>query len=149
MILNIVWVEDVETTKKAMWYNIEPEIRNLGIEFNIEWFKNGSNVSKYIAQKNGARGKVGEENEEKVVHLMFVDYNLDEEIEEGQTKGLNGKWVIVDTRKHDNELPILFYSSNNDIELEKLIKDEYKVWFSHRDDFIDELLRLLKKEFLF
>lgn len=146
-ILNVLWVEDVERNKKAIWYNLEPELGSLDIEFIIDWQNSGRYAATLVRDRNRNRGRVGFPDTNDMVQLMLVDYNLEETLKPGQIIGIDGASVIRETRLHDNDLPILFYSSNNEVDLANLIEGENMVYSSHRDNIIAEIIRLLKMHF--
>jgi len=145
--LNVVWVEDVKASKSAIWYSLQPDVEDLGFQFNITYYDSGKDIATSISATNGLRGKDGY-NEENIVHLMLVDYNLEETQEENQISGIDGRAVIIETRACDHEIPILFYTGNTLVDLQKLVDGEHNVYCAHRDDINAVAIRILKEHFI-
>lgn len=146
-ILNVVWVEDVKASKNAIWYSLQPDVEDLGIEFNISYYDSGKDIASCISATNNQRGKDGFDDS-NITHLMLVDYNLAETVQENQVSGIDGKAVIIETRACDHEIPILFYTGNTMVDLLNIIDGEHNVYCAHRDDINSVAIRLLKEHFL-
>lgn len=72
--------------------------------------------------------------------IVMMDHNLEDVT-------INGANLITEIRFHNNELPIIFYSSEMGPELIAMVDGYDEVYTSPRNDTQDELLRLIKNKF--
>ncbi len=125
--LKVLWVEDDLNFGNSIHFRIGDDCNEMGIELeDPELLQNGNYVWDTIRDLKP--------------DIIMMDHNLED-------VRINGSNVIVEIRFLDNETPIIFYSSEMDGRLMKLVEGENKVYTSTRADVHSELLRLIRKEF--
>ena len=72
--------------------------------------------------------------------IIMMDHNLSD-------VRINGANLITEIRFHNNDTPIIFYSSEMDEKLMELVEGHDNVVTSTRGDVHSELIRLVKEKF--
>jgi CheY-like chemotaxis protein len=122
--LKILWVDDNVTFGPSIHVRIKSEVVKLGFNLaEIETLQNGKYVWDTVRDWKP--------------DIIMMDHNLDD-------VKINGANLIIEIRFHNNETPIIFYSSEMDDKLISLIDDEVRVYPSTRDDVGAELLHLIQ-----
>ena len=122
--LKVLWVEDDLNFADSIHLRIKREVTKLGFEFSsVEKLTNGNNVSDTVRDWQP--------------NIIMMDHNLDNIL-------INGANLIIQIRFQNHETPIIYYSSEMDQRLIKLVQNENKVFPSSRDNVADEILKLLQ-----
>lgn len=125
--LKVLWVEDEDNYPDSINYRLENELNALSVNItNIEIIKTGRDV--WIMVRDWKPD------------IVMMDHNLEDVT-------INGANLITEIRFHNNELPIIFYSSEMGPELIAMVDGYDEVYTSPRNDTQDELLRLIKNKF--
>lgn len=125
--LKILWVEDDVNFGPSIHFRIEDNVRDLGLEFQEpELLQNGNFVWDTVRDLKP--------------DIIMMDHNLED-------VNTNGALLTTEIRFHNNETPIIYYSSEMGPKLMELVKGESNVFTSTRSDVSVELLRLLTNKF--
>lgn len=121
-----IWIEDIVKYVDTLLYNLKPDFD----DFKVDFISDTHDSGKFIVDVARAID----------VDMVLVDYNL--------PNGINGDDVIKIIRSfpHNDETPIIFYSSNMDAEgLQKLLIGVKNVTCCHRDSLGDEIIRVIRE----
>ncbi len=124
--LKILWIEDDPTFPGSVTYRMKGSLRSLDITFQEEILNNGLHVWETVRDWKP--------------DIIMMDHNLED-------VSVNGANLIVQIRFHDNDTPIIFYSSEMGANLIEMIDDHNEIYTSPRGDVSDELLRLIQSKF--
>lgn len=125
--LKILWVEDDEKFGPSIHFRIEDSL-----------IQNGIKLTEPILLGNGEG--VWETVRDLEPDIIMMDHNLEDVI-------INGANLVIEIRFHNNETPIIFYSSEMGEKLSNLVKNENEVYISKRADVHSELERLISDRF--
>lgn len=126
--LKILWVEDDEKFGPSIHYRIEDDLAKKGI-------------SLLYPQLLGSGEGVWETVRDWEPDIIMMDHNLEDVT-------INGANLVVEVRFHNNDTPIIFYSSEMGVKLANLVKSENEVYISKRADVHSELERLIENKFI-
>lgn len=122
--IRLLWVDDDIEFGPSIHFRIIEDALKLGFEFEEpETLEGGEYVWDTVRDWKP--------------DIIMMDHNLDD-------VRLNGANLIIEIRFHNTNTPIVFYSSEMDDKLIKLVEDEANVYPSIRDDVGAELLKLLQ-----
>lgn len=125
--LKILWVEDDPNFPDSVKYRIRRKLKSLKISIDDPTIEsNGRFVWEIIRDLKP--------------EIIMMDHNLEDVV-------INGANLIVQIRFHENDTPIIFYSSEMGPELIEMVDGENEVYTSPRGDVADELLRLITNKF--
>lgn len=130
--LNILWVEDTETYFEETKEILEGIAEEEGITINFEYIRDGNEFFEKF--KNNEKGF-------KLYDIFFIDYSL--------SSGIVGSQLIADLRMKKFNSDILFYSSDKEDEIRKIIEKNmgsYEgVYVANRESFDDKSYLLISK----
>lgn len=130
--LNIKWIEDSQDWYEAQKEIIDEELEKVGLMANIDYSDNGESVLQAI--DNQGQGF-------KKFDIFLIDYNLSERVQ--------GNKIITKLRSTNIDVDILFYSSDNEGEIRRLIINDlgsYEgVYIANRDNFLDKAIKIIEK----
>ena len=130
--LNILWVEDTAAYFEETKEILETFAEDNGISINFHYIQDVVEVFEKI--KNN-------ENGFKLYDIFFIDYSL--------SSGIEGDKLISDLRAKNLDSDILFYSSDKESEIKKIIeKDIFSyegVYVANKDNFDDKSNWLINK----
>lgn len=130
--LNILWVEDTAT-----YYEVTKEILKIyaednGISLKFHYIQDVNEFFERI--KNNEKGF-------RLYDIFFIDYSL--------SSGIVGSQLITDLRAKNIDSDILFYSSDKESEIRRIIEEDigsYEgVYVANRDNFDDKSYLLINK----
>ena len=125
--LKLLWVEDDEKFGPSIHFRIEDGLLSNGIKLSEpQLLKSGDGVWETV--------RIWQPD------IIMIDHNLEDVL-------INGANLVVEIRLHDNDLPIIFYSSEMDEKLANLVVNENQVYTSKRADVHSELERLIFRLF--
>lgn len=125
--LKVLWVEDDIKFGPSIHYRIEDELKEVEITLATpELLTDGKDVWVMVRDWKP--------------NIIMMDHNLED-------VKINGANLIVEIRFHDHDTPIIYYSSEMDDRLKKLVEGEHKVYICSRPDVPSELIRLIKEHF--
>jgi hypothetical protein len=125
--LRVLWVEDDASYPESMHLRTKKELANIGIELLYP-----------IVLTDGEF--VWDTVRDHDPEVIFIDHNLED-------VRVNGANLIVEIRFHNNETPIIYYSSEMCDLLMKLVEKEHKVHTALRQDLHSDIVRIIKQEF--
>lgn len=126
--INILWVEDDEKFGPSIHFRIEDELKKMKIELEEpELLQDGKHVWDSVRDLQP--------------DIIMMDHNLQDVL-------VNGANLIIEIRFHNNETPIIFYSSEMGPMLINMVQGENEVYTCPRKDVSTELLRLIKEKFI-
>lgn len=130
--LNILWVEDTATYYEETKEILETFAEDNGISIKFHYIQDVVEFFERI--KNN-------ENGFKLYDLFFIDYSL--------SSGIEGDKLITDLRTRNMDSDILFYSSDKESEIKKIIEKDilsYEgVYVANKDNFDDKSYWLINK----
>lgn len=130
--LNILWVEDTATYYEETKEILEIFAEDNGISINFQYIQDVMEFFERI--KNN-------ENGFKLYDIFFIDYSL--------SSGIEGDKLISDLRARNLDSDILFYSSDKESEIKKIIEKDilsYEgVYVANKDNFDDKSYWLINK----
>jgi DNA-binding response OmpR family regulator len=123
--LRILFIEDEPGFPESVLFRIHQELKDFGVEYEEpEILTDGEYVWETVRDWKP--------------HIIMMDHNL-------ENVKINGANLIIEIRFHNNETPIIFYSSEMDQRLMNLVDDEPEVYPSTREDVNTELLAQIKR----
>ena len=125
--LTVLWIEDDSSYPESMHLRVKKELASLDLEFD-----------KPIVLTDGEY--VWETVRDYQPDIIFIDHNLED-------VKVNGANLIIVIRFHNNETPIIYYSSEMSDKLMKLVEKEHKVHTALRQDLHSDLIRIISQEF--
>lgn len=130
--LNILWVEDTATYYEETKEILEAFAEDNGISLKFHYIQD---VNKFFEKiKNNEKGF-------KLYDIFFIDYSL--------SSGIVGSQLISDLRSKNMDSDILFYSSDKESEIRKIIEEDIGsfegVYVANRDNFDDKSYLLINK----
>lgn len=125
--LKILWVEDDPNFPGSVKFRIKKFLNDNDIQFDEEFLTNGAFVWDIVRDWKP--------------DIIMMDHNLDDVT-------INGANLIIEIRFHNNDTPIIFYSSEMDERLAQIAKLDDNIFISSRGDVPDELVRLILNKFL-
>jgi|SRR5665647_995987 len=125
--LTVLWIEDDSSYPESMHLRVKKELASLDLEFDNP-----------IVLTDGEF--VWETVRDHQPDIIFVDHNLED-------VKVNGANLIIVIRFHNNETPIIYYSSEMSDKLMKLVEKEHKVHTALRQDLHSDLIRIISQEF--
>lgn len=130
--LNILWVEDTETYFEETKEILEGIAEEDGITINFEYIRDGKEFFEKF--ENNEKGF-------KLYDIFFIDYSL--------SSGIVGSQLIANLRMKKFNADILFYSSDKEDEIRKIIEENigsYEgVYVANRESFDDKSYLLISK----
>lgn len=125
--LKILWVEDDDKFGPSIHFRIEDDLtkKNITLE-EPELLQSGDGVWETVRDLQP--------------DIIMMDHNLEDVI-------INGANLVVEIRFHNNDTPIIFYSSEMGAKLANLVANENEVYTSTRADVHSELERLILSSF--
>ena len=125
--LTILWVEDDEKFGPSIHFRIEDSLLENGIKLTEpQILTNGNGVWETV--------RIWEPD------IIMMDHNLEDVI-------INGANLIIEIRLHNEDIPIIFYSSEMDEKLANLVINEEEIYISKRADVHAQLERLIAEKF--
>jgi DNA-binding response OmpR family regulator len=125
--LKILWVEDDGTYPASVHLRTKRELTLLKIELDDPIILTSGHY-------------VWETVRDEKPDIILIDHNLEDVM-------INGANIIIEIRFHNNETPIIYYSSEMSTTLMKLVDDEYKVHTALRQDLESDIVRIITEEF--
>jgi len=127
MEIKLLWVDDDTEFGPAIEFRLNTTLVVKNLELvHVDLLQDGNFIWETVRQLKP--------------HIVMMDHNL-------QDVKRNGANFITEIRLHDNELPIIFYSSEMGPALMQLVQGENRVFTSTRNDVHAELMRLISAEF--
>ena len=130
--LNILWVEDTATYYEETKEILETYAEDNGISLKFHYIQDVNVFFEKI--KNNEKGF-------RLYDIFFIDYSL--------SSGIVGSQLITDLRAKNMDSDILFYSSDKESEIRRIIEEDIGsfegVYVANRDNFDDKSYLLINK----
>ena len=126
-VIKLLWVEDDLKFGPSVHFRIEGELGKISVKLSKpELLEDGQHV--WITVRDWKPD------------IIMMDHNLSD-------VRINGANLITEIRFHNNDTPIIFYSSEMDNKLMELVEGHSNVITSTRGDVHSELVRLISEKF--
>lgn len=125
--LKVLWIEDVESYPASIHLRIKKELESFGFTFSDPIVLTGGRY-------------VWDTVRDEMPDIILIDHNLEDVM-------INGANLIIEIRFHNNETPIIYYSSEMSDILMNLVKNEHKVHTASRQDLQSDIIRIIRQEF--
>tara|TARA_R110002126_G_scaffold75715_1_gene188916 strand:- start:316 stop:717 length:402 start_codon:yes stop_codon:yes gene_type:complete len=126
--IKILWVDDDGNFGPGVHLRYEDDLKEIGIEL--------VNPKHHLILKSGEY--VYETVRTHEPDLIMMDHNLED-------VKINGGNLVVGIRLINNEIPIIYYSSEMNSDLMKLVEDENNVTSMQRTEVESSFFTLIKK----
>ena len=127
--LYVIWFEDVKTNRTSLMYSLEPNLIDMGLEFQIDEHDSARHIDSISRAIE--------------VDLLLVDQNL----KKSNGNEFEGNMVINEflKHKHNEDTPIVYHSSFLDgAALQELVPVRHNVHCVHRNDLEETILMILR-----